>query len=52
MVALYEGGVEQALASILALIGGPGCRLNRRKQQPGTNQLLLEGLDWPIVVLT
>jgi hypothetical protein len=52
MVALYEGGVEQALVSILALIGGPGCRLNRRKHQPGTDQLLLEGLDWPIVVLT
>lgn len=52
MVALSEGGVEQALLSIIALIGGPGCRLNRRKIQPGTDQLLLEGLDWPIVVLT
>jgi hypothetical protein len=52
MVALWEGGVEQALVSILRLIGGPGCRLNRRKQQPGTDQLLLEGLDWPIQVLT
>jgi hypothetical protein len=52
MVALSEGGVEPTLVSILRLLGGPGCRLNRRKQQPGTDQLLLEGLEWPIVVLT
>jgi len=50
MVALYEGDVEQALVSILRLIGGPGCRLNRRKQQPGTDQLLLEGLDWQLTL--
>ena len=43
MVALYEGGVQSALVSILDLIGGPGCRLNRRKNQPGTDQLLEEG---------
>ncbi len=52
MVALYEGGIEQVLLSILALIGGPGCRLNRRKKHPGTDQLLLEGLDWPLLLLT
>ncbi|HZR39398.1 MAG TPA: hypothetical protein VFB12_04735 [Ktedonobacteraceae bacterium] len=44
--------MEQALVSILALIGGPGCRLNRRKRQPGTDQLLLEGLDWFLILLT
>jgi hypothetical protein len=52
MVALYEGGIEQALTSVLELMGGPGCRLNRRKRQPGTDQLLLEGLDWPLLLLT
>ena len=50
MVALYEGGVQSALVSILQLIGGPGCRHNRRKKQPGTDQLLEEGLDWQLIL--
>ena len=48
MVALYEGGVQSTLVSILQLIRGPGCRHNRRKKQPGTDQLVEEGLDWPL----
>ena len=52
MLALFEGGVESTLVSLLRLIGGPGCRLNRRKKHPGSDQLLLEGLDWPLVILT
>jgi hypothetical protein len=50
MAALFEGRVEPTLVSILRLIGGPGCRLNRRKQHPGTDQLLLEGLDWQLTL--
>lgn len=50
MVALYEGGVPSTLVSILRLIGGPGCRLNRRKKQPGTDQLIEEGLDWQLIL--
>jgi hypothetical protein len=52
MVALCEGGVESTLTSILRLLRQTGGQLNRRKTRPGTDQLLLEGLDWPIIVLT
>jgi len=52
MVALFEGGVESTLTSILRLLRQAGGHLNRRKTHPGTDQILLEGLDWPITVLT
>lgn len=52
MVALFEGGVEAALRSILGLLRRVGGQRNRRKAHPGTDQLLLEGLDWPLTVLT
>jgi hypothetical protein len=43
MVALYEGGLESALRSILRCLES-GCRLNTRQQEPSTAQLLL---GWP-----
>jgi hypothetical protein len=52
MVALGEGKVESTLTSILHLLRQSGGRLTRRKAHPGADQLLLEGLDWPITVLT
>ena len=39
MVALYEGGLEATLRSILRTLGS-GCQLNRRQQEPSTAQLL------------
>lgn len=47
MIALYEGGLERTFHRILRAMKS-GCRLNRRKKHPGTNQLLAEGLDWVI----
>jgi hypothetical protein len=43
-------GVQATLVSIVDLIGGPGCRHNRRKKQPGTDQLVEEGLDWQLIL--
>ena len=45
MVALYEGGLEQVLRSIVRSMRS-GCRIERRNTHPSTVQLLLEGLDW------
>ncbi len=42
MVALYEGGLEPVLHSIVRCMRS-GCRLERRKSHPSTVQLLLEG---------
>jgi hypothetical protein len=47
MVALYEGGVEQVLHSIVRGMRS-GCRIQRRRHHPSTAQLLLEGLDWEL----
>ncbi len=52
MVALMDGGVESTVTSILHLLRQRGGQLNRRKAHPGADQLVLEGLDWPITVLT
>ena len=49
MIALYEGGLEQVLHSIVRCMHS-GCRLERRSSRPSTVQLLLEGLDWPLVL--
>ena len=47
MVALYRGGVEEAVASIVGCMQS-GCRLNRRKTSPNTSQFLLgTPLVWP-----
>lgn len=47
MVALYEGGLEQTLRSLLRCMQS-GCRLNTRAQQPTTSQFLLGApLVWP-----
>jgi hypothetical protein len=51
MVAFAEGGLAQTLASLLRCLRS-GSRLNRRAAHPSTAQLLLEGLDWPLVLLT
>jgi len=48
--ALVEGGLTLVLTSVISLIGGPGCRMNRRRKAKSTAQLLMEGLDWPIVL--
>jgi hypothetical protein len=40
MVALYKGGLEEALLDILRCMQS-GCRLNTRKQAPTTSQFLL-----------
>jgi hypothetical protein len=47
MVALFEGGLERVLYSIVRQMRA-GCRIQRRKTHPSTVQLLLEGLDWPL----
>lgn len=52
MIALLEGAVVSTLTSILHLLHHSGGRLSGRKVHPGTDQLLVEGLDWPIIVLT
>jgi hypothetical protein len=49
MVALYEGGLPQVLASIVRCMQS-GCRLERRVDHPSTVQLLLEGLDWELIL--
>ncbi len=49
MVALYEGGLERVLHSIVRCMRS-GCRLERRKGHPSTVQLLLEGLDWQLIL--
>ena len=47
MVALYEGGLEATLRSILRCLQS-GCRLNTRQQEPSTSQFLLGlPLTWP-----
>jgi len=49
MVALYEGGLEQVLRSIVRGMRS-GCRIERRNSHPSSVQLLLEGLDWQLVL--
>ena len=47
MVALFEGGLEAVVVSILRSMRS-GCRLNTRKQAPNTSQFLLgTPLVWP-----
>jgi len=47
IVALYEGGLEAVVASIVRSMQS-GCRLNTRKQAPTTSQFLLgTPLVWP-----
>lgn len=52
MMALVDGGVESTVTSILHLLHQCGGQLNRRKTHPGADQLVLEGLDWYLTVLT
>jgi transposase len=52
MVALVDGGIEATMTSILHLVHHCGGHLTRRNAHPGTDQLVLEGLDWPIPVFT
>lgn len=49
MVALYEGGLPQVLRSIVRCMQS-GCRLERRTAHPSTAQLLLEGLEWELLL--
>lgn len=49
MVALYEGGLPEVLRSIVRCMQS-GCRLERRAAHPSTVQLLLEGLDWELIL--
>jgi Transposase DDE domain len=49
MVALYEGGLERVLHSIVRCMRS-GCRVERRTTRPSTAQLLLEGLDWELLL--
>ena len=49
MVALYEGGLEAVLHSIVRCMHS-GCQIERRKGHPSTAQLLLEGLDWELLL--
>jgi hypothetical protein len=47
MVALYEGGLEATLRSVLRCLKS-GCQLNTRQKEPSTAQLLLaECVVWP-----
>jgi hypothetical protein len=49
MVALYEGALPQVLRSIVRCMQS-GCCLERRAAHPSTMQLLLEGLDWELIL--
>ena len=52
LMAAWHG--EASVASILHSIQRSmrlGCRLHTRKTSPNTSQLLLDGLDWPILEL-
>jgi hypothetical protein len=49
MVALYEGGLPLVVHSIVRCMHS-GCRLERRAAHPSTVQLLLEGLDWELLL--
>jgi hypothetical protein len=49
MVALYEGGLQRVLRSIVRCMRS-GCRIERRTTRPSTVQLLLEGLDWQLTL--
>jgi hypothetical protein len=49
MVALYEGGLQHTLRSIVRCMRS-GCRIERRLSRPSTAQLLLEGLDWQLTL--
>jgi hypothetical protein len=49
MVALYEGGLPLVVRSIVRCMQS-GCRLERRAAHPSTVQLLLEGLDWELLL--
>jgi hypothetical protein len=49
MVALYEGGLPEALHSIVRCMQS-GCRLERRSAHPSTAQLLVEGLEWELIL--
>ena len=49
MVALYEGGLERVRHSIVRCMRS-GCRVERRTTRPSTAQLLLEGLDWELLL--
>lgn len=52
MIALYEDRLVPVLTALLGQLRCFGGRLTHRKGRPGTDQLLEEGLDWPITVLT
>ena len=51
MIACGQGDLEQTLASVLRCLRS-GSRLNHRAAQPSTAQLLLDGLDWPLSLIT
>lgn len=50
MVSFYEGDVEKTVKSVLRVMHS-GCRIDHRKAQPSTPQILLDGLDWDLEVL-
>ncbi len=52
MIALSEDHLLPVLTALLRQLRRFGGRLTHRKGRPGTDQLLEEGLDWPITVLT
>jgi hypothetical protein len=52
MMALCEGRLVPVLTALIGQLRRFGGRLTHRKGHPGTDQLLEEGLDWPLTVLT
>lgn len=51
-IALVEGRVRSVLRALIAQLRPFGGRLTRRNAHPGTDQLLAEGLDWPVPFFT
>lgn len=52
MIALSEDRLVPILPALIGQLRCFGGRLTPRKGRPGTDQLLEEGLDWPITVFT
>jgi hypothetical protein len=52
MIALYEDRLLPVVTAVIEQLRRFGGKVTRRKARPGTDQLLEEGLDWAITVLS
>lgn len=52
MIALLDGQVLSVLRALIDQLRQFGGQRTWRKARPGTDQLLAEGLDWPVLFLT